>query len=189
MDKSLNFWKNDLKISKIGNPCCCDREQYIYDQPTTNDIKMENLPFYEPNKKVTNIFKTIKSDATTNISFSANFNKSDISFDNKDKKKYNDWKHEEDMMLIKLCNSHYHRKWKKISLIIGNNKTPRMCAYRLQKLLKTDESKNFRLKESRNMEKLLDDYERLRGSEVTSSILEIKKRKKKKRKIHYVYLI
>jgi len=51
------------------------------------------------------------------------------------KKKYNDWGMEEDILLLKLSKK-YSKKWNKISRIIGNKKTPRMCKYRLKKLSK-----------------------------------------------------
>jgi len=44
------------------------------------------------------------------------------------------WKQEEDELLILLDHSKHCRRWKIISSIIGGNKTPRMCAYRLGRI-------------------------------------------------------
>jgi len=58
-------------------------------------------------------------------------------FTEREKKKYNDWSFEEDLHLLKLCKSvKLRKKWRKISKLIGNNKTPRMCSYRFTKLNK-----------------------------------------------------
>jgi hypothetical protein len=65
MDKSLNFWKNDLKMSKIGSGCCCQRDILI-EEPKIQGAIPEELPFYEPTKKGATIFKTIKKEDQRN---------------------------------------------------------------------------------------------------------------------------
>ena len=92
---------------------------------------MEQIPIFVKNiKKSNEIFKTVKIE--NNID---NLNKLEILSEKKEKKKYNDWNPEEDALLLRLCDSNFQKKWKKIALIIGN-KTPRMCAYRIKKIHK-----------------------------------------------------
>jgi hypothetical protein len=55
----------------------------------------------------------------------------------KEKKKYNDWSFDEDLLLLRLYKvAKLNKKWRKISKMIGNKKTPRMCSYRFKKLNK-----------------------------------------------------
>jgi hypothetical protein len=104
---------------------------------------------------------------------------SSIRLKRKEKLKYNDWKPEEDILLMKLCNSRFHKKWKKIAIIIGG-KTPRKCAYRIKKLEKTMDnfeimmSKLNRCGENDLIKEYRNQFKRL------SSQKNIKKRKKLK---------
>jgi len=198
MDKSLNFWKNDLKMSKIGSGCCCQRD-IIIEEPKIQGAIPEELPFYEPTKKGATIFKTIKKEDQRNpLTINDNLGKIEkhSSSENREKKKYNDWNNDEDELLIRLCNSHYYKKWKKIATIIGNGKTPRMCAYRIKKLEKEENQLNLtKLKQYEELNKKMKEQDKLlkdsmsTKSEKSSSLIELKKRKKMRKLINFVIII
>jgi hypothetical protein len=198
MDKSLNFWKNDLKMSKIGNGCCCQRDILI-EEPKIQGAIPEELPFYEPTKKGATIFKTIKKEDQRNpLTINDNLGKIEkhSSSENREKKKYNDWNKDEDELLLRLCNSHYYKKWKKIATIIGNGKTPRMCAYRIKKLEKEENQLNLtKLKQYEHLNKKMKEQDKLlkdsmsTKSEKSSSLIELKKRKKMRKLINFVIII
>lgn len=195
MDKSLFFWKNDVKISKLGNACCCQRDEIVVEEPKIKGGVTEELPFYEPVKKNTTIFKTIKKDMLKNqINDNNNVGKlENLNSEVREKKKYNDWNKDEDNLLLRLCKSHYYKKWKKIATIIGNGKTPRMCAYRIKKLEKEENKFNFmKLKQFDNLNKKVKEQDKFlkdsvsTKSEKSSSFIELKKRKKMRKLINFV---
>jgi hypothetical protein len=195
MGKSISFWKNDMKMSNLRSPCCCKDEEMKPDELKQPDPVQEEVLKLEFSKKSTIKFQTVRDELTTgnkSTAMTININKSDTisSSELKEKKKYNDWSNEEDMLLVRLCNSHYYKKWKKIASIIGNGKTPRICAYRIKKLEKTMDLTQFKNnKVIKEEDKMFKDSGSIRSSDKTSSIFEFKKRKKLRKLVFVVSLI
>ena len=153
LNKSTNFWKNDLTFPKVARPCCCPSETTDTEHNSKiSQISMEQLPLFQ--NKHLDIFKTIKrSEVLKYKEDIILLNKNNINLETKEKKKYNDWEPNEDILLLRLCNSNLHNKWKKISLMIGK-KTPRMCAYRIKKL-----QKHLNILKKRGKEHIFEKYQ------------------------------
>lgn len=135
----MNFWKYDLKIPK---PCCSREISESLEIPKNVVNTQEELKSLNQKSKhsLKDLFKTERTSIGEGKVEIPKPKKvlnglSSIRFKRKEKLKYNDWKPEEDILLMKLCNSRFHKKWKKIAIIIGD-KTPRKCAYRIKKLEK-----------------------------------------------------
>ena len=139
INQSVHFWKNEIKIPK---PCCASRENNEFEETCKkSDSTVEQLPIYIKKNKLLSkeFFKTVKPlDPEGKCEAYKNekkFKNSEKRMRKNEKLKYNDWKAHEDILLMKLCNSQFHKKWKKIAHLIGG-KTPRKCAYRIKKLEK-----------------------------------------------------
>jgi len=110
-----------IEKSSEQNGCTQEMTEEIESRGRSSSFSFQNSKkYYHPIfKKKENIFKVMKP------------------FIEREKKKYNDWNFQEDLHLLKLCKSvKLKKKWRKISKLIGNNKTPRMCSYRFTKLNK-----------------------------------------------------
>ena len=170
---SYSFWNKDIKLtSTISNPCCCPNDNSNSESLlVTKENGLNELPD-KINFKVrpkNKIFKTFKDTISDTLSIPI------------EKKKYNDWTHEEDLLLIQLYNSGLNKRWKKIASIIGN-KTSRMCGYRIKKLEKLFQQKNegTRIYEIKNKKK---DLITIRDENENIILREIKENKRIK-KIH-----
>jgi hypothetical protein len=123
IEKSQMNWQDNLMMKKMSpNPYDCTRESSGGIEEVQQKIKlMEGIVKINITKKEKrkDYFKIMKPE------------------EQKEKKKYNDWNFEEDLLLLKLCKTtKMNKKWRKISKLIGNKKTPRMCSYRFKKLSK-----------------------------------------------------
>jgi hypothetical protein len=127
----------------VPRPCCAQDNSDFDESSKRTEPSLDHSPVGTKNGRLNmkELFKTDKPlgpeyYAEINRGKRGRFNKKGTNFRKRQEKlKYNDWKPEEDILLMKLCNSQFHKKWKKIALLIGD-KTPRKCAYRIKKLEK-----------------------------------------------------